>query len=102
MILTDRNKVALKVLARELAAGKKKLAIFYGAAHLPDLEERMVEKMGFERKATRWVTAWKLPERVELKNQIRQSGLNHFCRQSVENFFRIKKSRFRWRLHESS
>ena len=67
VILTDRNKVALKVLARELAAGKKKLAIFYGAAHLPDLEERMVEKMGFERKATRWVTAWKLPERVELK-----------------------------------
>ena len=68
VILTDRNKVALKVLARELAAGKKKLAIFYGAAHLPDLEERMVGKMGFERKATRWVTAWKLPERVELKN----------------------------------
>ena len=67
VILTDRNKVALKVLARELAAGKKKLAIFYGAAHLPDLEERMVENMGFERKATRWVTAWKLPERVELK-----------------------------------
>jgi len=67
VILTDRNKVALKVLARELAAGKKKLAIFYGAAHLPDLEERMIEKMGFERKATRWVTAWKLPERVELK-----------------------------------
>ena len=67
VILIDRNKVALKVLARELEAGKKKLAIFYGAAHLPDLEERMVEKMGFERKATRWVTAWKLPERVELK-----------------------------------
>ena len=70
VILTDRNKVALKVLARELAAGKKKLAIFYGAAHLPDLEERMIEKMGFERKATRWVTAWNLPERVELKKPI--------------------------------
>ena len=68
VILTDRNKVALKVLARELATGKNKLAIFYGAAHLPDLEERMVEKMGFERKDTRWMTAWKLPERVELKN----------------------------------
>lgn len=66
VILTDRNKVALKVLARELAEGKKKLAIFYGAAHLPDMEERMVKQMGFERKAARWVTAWKLPERVEL------------------------------------
>ncbi len=66
VILTDRNKVALKVLTRELAAGKKNLAIFYGAAHLPDLEERMIEKMGFERKATRWVTAWNLQERVGL------------------------------------
>ena len=73
MILTDRNKVALKVLARELAAAKE-LAIFYGAAHLPDLEERMIEKMGFERKATRWVMAWNLPERVELKNQRTQVG----------------------------
>lgn len=66
VILTDRNKVALKVLARELAEGKKKLAIFYGAAHLPDMEERMVKQMGFERQAARWLTAWKLPERVEL------------------------------------
>ena len=63
VILTDRNKVALKVLKKEMDAGKKKLAIFYGAAHLSDMEERMVEKMGFERKRTRWVKAWDLPKR---------------------------------------
>jgi hypothetical protein len=62
-ILTDRNTVALKVLEKELKAGKKSLAIFYGAAHLPDLEKRMIEKMGFERKGARWMTAWDLPER---------------------------------------
>jgi hypothetical protein len=66
VILTDRNKVALKVLSKEMAAGKKNLAIFYGAAHLPDMEERMVEKMGFERKRTLWVKAWDLPKRHPL------------------------------------
>ena len=68
MILTDRNKVAVSV-GHELATGKKKLAIFICRA-LAGFEERMIEKMGFERKATRWVTAWNLPERVELKKPI--------------------------------
>ena len=63
VILTDRNKVALKVLKKEMDAGKKNLAIFYGAAHLPDMEKRMIEKMGFERKQIRWVKAWDLPKR---------------------------------------
>ena len=63
VILTDRNKVALKVLGKEMAAGKKNLAIFYGAAHLPDMEDRMIKEMGFERKGTRWLKAWDLPKR---------------------------------------
>ena len=63
VILTGRNKVALAVLKKELNAGRKNLAIFYGAAHLPDMEKRMISKMGFERKKTRWIKAWDLPER---------------------------------------
>ena len=66
VILTDRNKVALRVLKKQLQGGKKNLAIFYGAAHFPDREKRMIEKMGFERKGVRWVTAWDLPARKKL------------------------------------
>ena len=66
VILTDRNKVALQVLRKQLQGGKKNLAIFYGAAHLPDMEKRMIENMGFERKGMRWVAAWDLPERKKL------------------------------------
>ena len=69
MILTDRNKVALGVLRKQLKGGKKNLAIFYGAAHLPDMEKRMIEKMGFERKGMRWVAAWDLPERKKLPSR---------------------------------
>jgi hypothetical protein len=58
VIVTERNKAALRVLKDELAAGKKKLGIFYGAAHMPDLERRLVTELGFEKKGERWLTAW--------------------------------------------
>jgi hypothetical protein len=35
------------------------LAVFYGAAHLPDLEKRL-RGVGFGRMAERWLTAWDL------------------------------------------
>lgn len=60
VIVGERNRVALEVLAQQIAAGKKHLAIFYGAAHLVDMEERMV-KLGYKKVATEWVTAWDLP-----------------------------------------
>lgn len=63
VILAGRNKVALKVLEKETAAGKKNLGIFYGAAHLPDMETRLV-KMGYERTGEKWITAWDIKPAV--------------------------------------
>jgi hypothetical protein len=40
-----------------MAEGKKKIGIFYGAAHYPDMEERML-KQGFKKTAHEWLTAW--------------------------------------------
>ena len=40
-IVSQRNKVALDVLRKALAAGKTKIAIFYGAGHMPDMEQRL-------------------------------------------------------------
>ncbi len=57
VILTERNKKCLEVLNQQLNAGKKHLGIFYGAAHLPDMEQR-VEAMGFKQVAKRWRVAW--------------------------------------------
>lgn len=61
-ILTERNRKAFEVLDRELKAGKKKLGVFYGAAHLPDMEKRLLNDFGMKRKGIRWVTAWSLAE----------------------------------------
>ena len=57
VIITERNKKALGVLDREVAAGRKNLGIFYGAAHLSEMEAEM-EKKGYHRTGERWMNAW--------------------------------------------
>lgn len=66
-ILTERNRKAFEVLDRELKAGKKKLGVFYGAAHLPDMEQRLIDDFGMKRSGERWVTAWSLTEKPKEK-----------------------------------
>ena len=48
-IMTERNKVALKKLAEQIADGKKKIAIFYGAAHMSDMEKHLVADFHLQR-----------------------------------------------------
>lgn len=59
-ILTERNKVAMKRLGERIEAGDRKIAIFYGAAHMPDFEERLAEEFGLAPEKTRWIEAWDL------------------------------------------
>ncbi len=58
-LIGARNQRAIDVMEREFATGKKSLGIFYGAAHMPDLENRL-EALDFVPVATRWVDAWAL------------------------------------------
>ena len=57
VILTERNKAVMKVLDESLKDGKKDIAIFYGAAHMPDLAKQLEER-GFKPTQTRWRAAW--------------------------------------------
>jgi hypothetical protein len=59
-IITERNKAALKVLEAQLKAGKRNVGIFYGAGHLPDMDERLRKEFGLERKPPEWLTAWEM------------------------------------------
>ncbi|MCL6505063.1 MAG: hypothetical protein K6T86_20495 [Pirellulales bacterium] len=61
-IISERNKKALDVLRRELQSGKRKLAIFYGAGHLPDMETRLKQDFGLARRGERWLTAWDMSD----------------------------------------
>lgn len=65
LIVEDRNQAALKVLQKQLASGKKKIAIFYGAAHMPDFEKRLVADFDLKRQDVTWITAWDLTKRSD-------------------------------------
>jgi hypothetical protein len=61
-ILSGRNDAALAVLKEQVDAGKKNIAIFYGAGHMPDLEKKLQKNFGLKFEAERWVPAWDMRE----------------------------------------
>lgn len=58
-IIGARNERAVQVMRHELDAGKRRVGIFYGAAHMRDLERRLFE-LGFVAVDTIWLDAWVL------------------------------------------
>lgn len=59
-IIGARNQRAIDVLKEQVAAGARRIGIFYGAAHMPDLEDRLLDQLGLTYAATDWVDAWNL------------------------------------------
>ena len=61
-IIENRNAKAMKILKREIDAGKTKLGIFFGAGHLNDMQERLENEFKMKRAGKTWLLAWKLRE----------------------------------------
>ncbi len=59
-LLTERNTKAFQVMEQELKAGKKNLAIFYGAAHLLDMHQRLLRDYKASQTKIEWLDAWPL------------------------------------------
>ncbi len=59
-VIGARNQRVIDVLQREIKAGAKRIGIFYGAAHMPDLEARLLDQIGLLYEETSWVNAWLL------------------------------------------
>jgi hypothetical protein len=62
VLLTERNKAAIATLKRTIAAGRKNIGIFYGAAHMSDMAQRLKE-LGFTYEGTEWRAAWDMTPR---------------------------------------
>ncbi|MCX6855221.1 MAG: hypothetical protein NTV80_09970 [Verrucomicrobia bacterium] len=62
VIIGERNRHALEVMKKQIDSGKKHLAIFYGAAHFPDMEQRLL-KQGYKLQKIEWLKAWDLPNK---------------------------------------
>lgn len=59
-LIKGRNGKAFEVLRDELEAGKKNIAVFYGAGHLPDMAERLEKDFDMAPGRTTWLGAWDL------------------------------------------
>lgn len=59
-IVTARNLKALKVLRQEIEKGNKSFAIFYGAAHMPEMAKVMMKEFKLKPDQVNWVDAWDL------------------------------------------
>ena len=59
-ILAARNLKALKVLRQEIENGHKTFAIFYGAAHMPEMARVMMEEFKLKPDQVNWIDAWDL------------------------------------------
>lgn len=59
VIVTERNRAALTTLQKRLSAGDRNVGIFYGAAHLSEMEKDLTGPMGFKQVGEpKWITAW--------------------------------------------
>ena len=77
VILTERNKTVMKAFDAAVKDGKKNIAIFYGAAHMPDLSKR-VRDMGFKVAGpVEWKPAWDLHIRADQPSAV-EKLLNDF------------------------
>lgn len=59
-LIRGRNVKAFNVMKEEIAAGKKRIAVFYGAGHLPDMAQRLESDYSMKPQSTKWLQAWDL------------------------------------------
>ncbi|MCH7821005.1 MAG: hypothetical protein IIA07_03220 [Proteobacteria bacterium] len=61
-VIGARNERAIEVLRSTLDMGtdRMRIGIFYGVAHMPDLEVRLLNELGLVRQQIVWIDAWKL------------------------------------------
>ena len=57
ILVGNRNRHVMSVLDEQVEKGRRHVAILYGAAHMIDLESRLLAH-GYRRQSLEWTTAW--------------------------------------------
>lgn len=61
-VLTGRNRVAVDKLKEVLAdRRKRRVAVFYGGAHMPGIETALLQDFGAKPAGEEWLPAWSMP-----------------------------------------
>jgi len=64
-IVGARNERAIEVLQEQIDAGAEHIGIFFGVAHMPDLEMKLLDNIGLTYEKTVWIDAWQLSTHSE-------------------------------------
>ena len=88
-LLEGRNEKCLRVLRREIGKGKKRLGIYYGAAHLPHMELRLVEGLGFKKVSHEWLVAWDCKKRPDPKKDMKLAKLIRTCKRDLGQLAKV-------------
>jgi hypothetical protein len=59
-LIGERNKRAVSVLEERIRRGDRRIAIFYGAAHMSGIATRLESDVGLRRAGIEWLDAWDL------------------------------------------
>jgi hypothetical protein len=59
-LIGDRNARAIDVLTERIGLGDRRIAIFYGVGHMPDLASRLESEFGLVQRDVTWLDAWDL------------------------------------------
>lgn len=60
VLIRERNRRAVSVLEERIALGDRRIAIFFGAAHMDDMAAQIESRLGLREDSTVWVDAWNL------------------------------------------
>jgi len=66
-VIGARNQRAIDELRQQLDGGATRIAIFYGVAHMPDMEQRLLQQLDLAYQDTTWVDAWRLDNGANLR-----------------------------------
>ncbi len=89
VLLEERNKVVMEDLKKVLASrkGLGSVAIFYGAAHMPDLERRLMDELGYKPAGGFWLKAFEANLKIA---QMTEADIKQF-RSMMQNAMGGKK-----------
>ncbi len=59
VIISERNKIVMEAIEEQVANGQRRIAVFYGAGHMPDFKKRL-EAIGYTQGDTQWLQAWNI------------------------------------------
>ena len=62
-VLSGRNDVVMKKINQVLAAKKqRRIAVFYGGAHMPGIEASLIRDLKAKATGEEWLAAWTMPK----------------------------------------